>query len=182
MNKIIARIFAAAMIIFIIGCCVLIPLWANRKIPKDVTVTLGDTTASDTTLPDVSDIISGSTTDATTEPPTFYDFYNENGVRVWDDHTDEISLVAANKVQLKITNSTTLTLVVTPADMIMNGKEYIAEDNFDEPIAPNSTVIYTITFDVSIDSLSFSLIFTDVGSEEITDYCTSDTITIRVGE
>lgn len=181
MNKKTIRIFAAAMIIFIIGCCILIPISCNKNSPE-ITTYLGETTAPGTEGPSISDIISDSIPNDTTEPLTYHDFYNENEVRVWDDYTDEITLLAANKVQLKITNSTALTLVVTPADIVMNDKEYIAEDNFDEPILPNSTVIYTITFDVPVESITFSLIFTDVGSEEITDYCATPLITMRVGE
>lgn len=143
--------------------------------------TIDDTTASDTTVSDTTepDTTEPDTTVPDTEPaPTETILWDSEGIKVWDDLTDQIDLLYGNKVQFKLTNNSGHSIVVTPMDVVVNGKEFAADESFDTVVADGSTVICTLTFEEDVTSTSFTLILSLIENDEFTDDIFTDTITI----
>ena len=181
--KVIIFILAQVLVASTVAACVLTKLSRNNESETTGPFETSDITTEVTTTEDttVAETIESETTIPDTEAPiTEVVFFEQDSVKIWDDLTDQISVIFGHKVQFKITNNSTTNIIITPCDLVMNGTSYIGDENYDEVISAGSTVIFTLTFDegTTINSLSFSLIVSSVIDDEINDLFITDTIVI----
>lgn len=142
-----------------------------------------------TSQPDISEPISSdestgeSDTIGTTEPittdtpvPTEMIIYEENGIKVYDDFTDSITLFNGKTIMLLITNSNEFNLAVECEELTAGDKSYIAAPDGDIEIKAGSTIALSIPLTEDVNAVTFSLVF--IKTSDGTELCKTSTLTI----
>ena len=132
-------------------------------------------------IPDISS--SEPNTICTSEPvttdvpaPTEMVMYEENGIKVYDDFTDSITLFNGKTIMLLITNSNEFNLAVECEELTAGDKSYIAAPDGDIEIKAGSTIALSIPLTEDVNAVTFSLVF--IKTSDGTELCKTSTLTI----
>ena len=164
-------------ILLIIGIAIFI-IVECKKCGHEEQTSQPDTSES---IPDISS--SEPNTICTSEPvttdvpaPTEMVMYEENGIKVYDDFTDSITLFNGKTIMLLITNSNEFNLAVECEELTAGDKSYIAAPDGDIEIKAGSTIALSIPLTEDVNAVTFSLVF--IKTSDGTELCKTSTLTI----
>lgn len=108
--------------------------------------------------------------------PTEMVMYEENGIKVYDDFTDSITLFDGKTIMLLITNSNEFDLAIECEELTVGDKSYIAAPDGDIEVKAGSTIALSIPLTEEADAVTFSLVF--INTSDGTELCKTSTLTI----
>lgn len=169
-NLILAILLIIGVAIFIIVGC--------KKGGHEEQTSQPDTSES---IPDISS--NEPNTICTSEPittdvpaPTEMVMYEENGIKVYDDFTDSITLFNGKIIMLLIINSNEFDLAVECEELTAGNKSYIVAPDGDIEIKAGSTIALSIPLTEDVNAVTFSLVF--IKTSDGTELCKTSTLTI----